>query len=127
MLANSDNKVKVGIVDERGEIAAMHNGVPQNDVGVYANILDACPKSQGMILLVRSMSPDVIITDEIGGKDDIITLREISRCGINIITTIHGFDVSDVSIELQSFFKVFIVLSKREGTGTIEKVIEGGG
>lgn len=127
VLANNINKIKVSIVDERGEIAAVYNGVPQNDVGVYANVLDMCPKSQGMMLLVRSMSPDVIITDEIGGQDDIYTLQDISRCGINIITTIHGFDINDVPLELQAFFNVFIVLSKRNGTGTIEKIIKGGG
>ncbi len=125
-LANNINKVKVSIVDERGEIAAVYNGVPQNDVGVYATVLDMCPKSQGMMLLVRSMSPDVIITDEIGGRDDIYTLKDISRCGVNIITTIHGFDINDVPPELQAFFDVFIVLSKRNGTGTIEKIIKGG-
>ena len=62
--------ITCGIVDERGEIAAMQKGMPQNDIGVLTDVLDNSPKDKGMTMLVRSMSPTVIACDEIGSKED---------------------------------------------------------
>ena len=102
----------------------MQNGVAQNDVGIYSNVLDLCPKSQGIMMLIRAMSPDVIITDEIGGESDAKALCEASRCGVKVISTIHGFDVSDIPHKYKEFFELFIVLSSNNGAGTVEKIIE---
>jgi stage III sporulation protein AA len=57
---------KIGLVDERSEIACCHEGVPQNDVGIRTDIIDSCPKELGIMMLLRSMSPEIIATDEIG-------------------------------------------------------------
>ena len=58
--------VKIYIsVDERGEIAALYKGIPQNDIGFRTDVLDNIPKSIGMRMLIRSMSPKVISADEI--------------------------------------------------------------
>ena len=59
------------MVDERSELAACYMGIPQNDVGLRTDILDGCPKAEGMLMLLRSMSPKVIAVDEIGSREDI--------------------------------------------------------
>ncbi len=64
-----------GVVDERGEIAAMYKGVPQNDVGIRTDIIENISKSKGMRMLIRSMAPEVICCDEIGSKEDIQAIR----------------------------------------------------
>lgn len=63
--------VNVGVADERSELGACYQGVPQNDLGMRTDVLDGCPKSEGMLMLIRSMAPAVVAVDEIGGKEDI--------------------------------------------------------
>ena len=88
--------INVGLVDERSEIAACHHGLPQNDVGVRTDVLDKCPKAEGMYMLVRSMAPQVIATDELGKSEDIPAVEEAINAGIKLITTVHGTDVEDI-------------------------------
>lgn len=122
----------IGIVDERSEIAACYNGLPQNNVGVRTDVLDSCPKAFGIIMMIRSMSPRVLITDEIGKIEDIKAIHEALNAGIKIITTIHGNDIDDVSrkpyikdlIELKEFER-YIILNNKLGAGTIEKITDG--
>ena len=64
-----------GVVDERGEIAAMYQGIPQNDVGIRTDVVENISKSKGMKMLIRSMAPEVIACDEIGSKDDVEAIR----------------------------------------------------
>lgn len=64
-----------GVVDERGEIAAMYNGAPQNDVGIRTDVIENISKSKGMKMLIRSMAPEVIACDEIGSKEDVEAIR----------------------------------------------------
>lgn len=68
------------MVDERSEIAACYLGVAQNDIGNSSDVLDNCPKSLGMRMLLRSMSPDVIGVDELGGESDIEALNQLVSC-----------------------------------------------
>lgn len=82
---------KVSIVDERGEIAALSNGVPSFSLGANCDVLSGVNKADGMILMLRAMSPDVIITDEIGGKEDFDAISEIKKRGVSIITSLHSF------------------------------------
>lgn len=83
------NGLTVGLVDERGEISAMYKGIPQNDIGFRTDVLSNIPKSIGMRMLIRSMAPQVIAADEIGGNDDILAIREAmcSRNKRNIYST----------------------------------------
>lgn len=81
---------RVCIVDERREIAACTEGVPAFDLGANCDVLSGAPKVEGMMLMLRSMSPDVIITDEIGGEDDFSAIREIKKRGVKVITSLHG-------------------------------------
>jgi stage III sporulation protein AA len=82
--------VKVGVVDERSEIAACCCGVPQNDLGPRADVLDNCPKEQGMRMLLRAMSPDVIAVDELGGAADFSAVEECTRSGVAVLGTLHA-------------------------------------
>jgi len=82
--------VKTCIVDERSEIAGCLSGVPQLDVGVRTDVLDACPKSEGMMMMIRSMSPEVLIVDEIGRPEDAQALSEALHAGIAVIATVHA-------------------------------------
>ena len=74
------------IVDERGEIGAIYQGVPQNDVGMRTDIIENISKSKGMKMLIRSMAPEVIACDEIGSKEDVEAIRRgyLIRCKRNI-------------------------------------------
>lgn len=123
----SDGGKTVGIVDERSEIAGCYMGIPVNDVGIRTDILDRCPKSAGMVMLLRSMSPDVIIADEIGGERDMHAIEQIVNAGVKIICTAHGNGIKDISESkrlknLTAVFDNYIVLSSKNGPGTIEGI-----
>ena len=88
----------VGLVDERGEIAAMYQGIPQNDVGIRTDVIENIPKSIGMKMLIRSMAPEVIACDEIGSKEDIKAINEAILSGVKGIFTMHGKDMEDIKL-----------------------------
>lgn len=87
---------KVGIIDERSEIAASINGIPQHNIGKRTDVMDACPKVAGMMMMIRSMSPDVLVVDEIGKQDDVDALMEAVFAGVTIICTVHGSSVKEL-------------------------------
>ncbi len=110
----------IGVVDERGEIASCYMGVPQNQLGIRTDVLDACPKVQGMMLLIRSMSPALIAVDEIGGSADLQAISYAGTCGIKVLATIHGTDMEEVCRKqdwpaLEHCFDLFVVLGKEKG------------
>lgn len=122
----------VGVVDERSEIAGCYQGVPQLDVGVRTDVLDGCPKAEGMLMLIRAMGPKVLATDEIGKMEDIEALQEVINAGVKVIATIHGENLTDLMkrpafkfLLEQKIFEVFIILGKSRGVGTIEGIIDG--
>ena len=86
----------VGVVDERSEIAGCYLGVAQNDVGIRTDVLDCCPKAEGMMMLIRSMSPEVVAVDEIGTSEDIRALEAVINCGCKSLATVHGTSMEDV-------------------------------
>ena len=86
----------VGLVDERGEIAAMYQGVPQNDVGIRTDVIENVPKPIGMKMLIRSMAPEVIACDEIGSKEDVEAIKEAMISGVKGIFTMHGKNMEDI-------------------------------
>ena len=81
--------INVGLVDERGEIAALYKGMPQKDIGIRTDILENIPKSIGIKMLIRSMSPQIVVADEIGKKEDVEAIKEAvcSRSKGNIYST----------------------------------------
>lgn len=88
----------VSLIDERGEIAAMYNGVPQNDVGLRCDVLDNVTKSLGMKIAVRTMSPDIIVSDEIGTKEDVEAINYGVLSGVHGIFTAHGNSIMDIKL-----------------------------
>ena len=119
----SNTKKRVCILDERGEIASMHEGIPGFEIGPLTDVLSNCPKPYGIPMLLRSMAPDVIITDELFYDTDIKAIYEAKRRGVSVIATVHGNDISDVDENILMSFSCLIVLSSRLGVGTIEKVM----
>jgi len=88
--------LQVGIVDERSELAACVHGVPQLDVGPSTDVLDACSKAEGMILLLRVFSPDVLVVDEIGRAMDAEAIEEASRCGVPVVASAHAGSIEEL-------------------------------
>ncbi len=121
--------ISVGVLDERSEIAGSYLGRPQNDVGIRTDVLDACPKVLGMMLLLRSMSPQAIAIDEIGGKEDMEALQQAFSCGSRIIATIHGEGIEDYvrkftgwGMAEEQLFECFLVLGKENGHPVVKKI-----
>ena len=119
---------KVSIIDERSEIAASYNGVPQNKIGKLSDVLDSCPKEIGIPLVIRSMAPQIIITDEIGNESDVKAINYAISSGVNIIASAHGRNAYDVIRKtgfenLKNYFDTFITLTNVGGTGSIESVL----
>jgi len=123
---------KVGIVDERSEIAACVRGVPTFDVGPRTDVMDACPKAEGMMMLLRSMSPELLIADEIGRAEDGEAIREASHAGVSVIATAHAYDLQDArgrpvlrSLIDDGAFECVVEL-KRTPSGIMHRVVKGG-
>ena len=86
----------IGLVDERGEIAATYKGVAQNDVGIRTDIIGNVSKTKGIEMLIRSMAPDIIACDEIGSKEDILAIERAMISGVKGIFTMHGRTLEDI-------------------------------
>ncbi|AKO94102.1 stage III sporulation protein AA [Priestia filamentosa] len=122
---------KVGIVDERSEIAGCLDGVPQHTFGPRVDVLDACPKAEGMMMLIRSMSPNVLIVDEVGRVEDTEAILEAVHAGVSLILTAHGSSVKDMATRpsLKALIDAciidrFVLLSNRNGPGTVEGIFQ---
>lgn len=85
-----------GIVDERGEIAAMYKGVPQNDIGENSDVINNVSKSIGINMLIRSMGPQIIVCDEIGTKEDIEAIEKATLSGVKGIFTVHASNIKEI-------------------------------
>ena len=85
-----------GVVDERGEIAAMYHGIPQNDVGIRTDVIENISKDKGMSMLIRSMAPEIIACDEIGSKEDVEAIQNAVISGVKGIFTTHGKNLDDI-------------------------------
>ena len=92
-----------GVVDERGEIAAMYKGIPQNDVGIRTDIIENVSKNQGIHMLIRTMAPEIIACDEIGSKEDVEAIHYALYSGVKGIFTMHGRSVEDIKNNKQIY------------------------
>ncbi|MCD7716137.1 MAG: stage III sporulation protein AA [Lachnospiraceae bacterium] len=124
----------VGVVDERSELAGSYLGVPQNDLGLRTDVLDGCGKSEGMLLLLRSMSPQVLAADELGNQEDALAVEHVFTCGCKLIATVHGSSPEEVDrkpllcrMKRNHMFERFVVLSGREDPGRVREIQDGDG
>lgn len=86
----------VGVIDERSELAACYQGIPQNDLGPRTDVLDGCPKAEGLMMLMRTMSPEIVAVDEVGTEEDHDALEYAMHCGSRILATAHGSSWEEV-------------------------------
>lgn len=122
---------KVGIIDERSEIAGSIHGVPQHHLGLRTDVMDACPKAEGMMMMIRSMSPEILIVDEIGSEADVKALLEALYAGVTVISTVHGdrFDSVQKRPSLtplfeQEVFERFVILEKKRQPGFVRTLLD---
>lgn len=124
MVSDGDQKRpgrKVCVIDERSEIAACHLGVPQNDIGKRTDVLDGCPKQEGMRMALRSMSPDVVAVDELGGSKDAAAVAQIMLSGCRVFGTVHGETMEQLlsidgigEMHRRKQFQRYVFLKRRE-------------
>lgn len=125
---------KVAVVDERSEIGGSIKGVPQHNVGVRTDLMDACPKAEGMMMMIRSMSPDVLVVDEIGSDKDVQALMEAILAGVVVICSVHGQTFEEIkkrpslqALFQQNVFKRFVLLEKQQQPGFVKEVYDQNG
>jgi len=119
---------KCTVVDERSEIA----GGTYFDLGDRTDILTSCPKSEGLIMALRSLSPEVLATDEIGNETDLMAIKEAANSGVVVLATAHCSSMEE--LERRLFFRQIldmgimeriVFLSNSLGRGTVEKIFDG--
>ncbi len=119
----SNKGTKTALIDERGEFAAMFKGVPQNDVGLQTDVIENAPKSEAVVMMLRTMSPQLIVTDEISTEEDARALMQCFGTGVSVVASTHGSSAREV-MQRENIkpllggigFGQIIVLQK-EGTG----------
>lgn len=119
----------VGVVDERSEIGGCYLGVPQNNLGVRTDVLDCCPKTEGILMLVRSMAPKIIAVDEIGTGEEAKAIETAMHTGCKLLATVHGNSLEDIR-QKPVFQKMleekkierYVVLSGQKQVGTIQSI-----
>lgn len=121
----------VGVVDERSEIAGCFRGLPGNDVGSRTDVLDGCPKAEGMMMLIRSMSPKVVAVDEIGSRDDLSALTMAMNCGCVLFATVHGNSMEELrrkpvlsEIIEAGMFERYVFLKTAGCPGKIDRILD---
>lgn len=119
----------VGLVDERGEIACVSNGIANLDVGERTDVISNCPKHLGIEMIVRSMGVSIIATDEIGNNLDIEAIRYAALSGVKMIFTMHGATIYDIlrkneikKLFDENIFELAIFLSNKKGPGKIDRI-----
>ena len=132
-LASGKGAAQVAIIDERGELAACVDGVPQLDVGLAADVLDGCPKAQAVPWLIRSMAPQVIVTDELAGEEDAACVLDAIACGAAVLASVHGAAMQQVAsrpamaaLMARRAFGVYAVLAP-EGGGRVTALYDRAG
>lgn len=121
----------VGVVDERSEIGGCYMGVAQNHLGIRTDVLDGCPKAEGMIMLIRSMGPEVIAVDEIGSAEDVHAIEYAMHCGCKMLATVHAGSMEELRKKPlldqmidQGRFERYILLGNRAHVGQIDGIFD---
>ena len=119
----------VGVVDERSELAGCYQGIPQNHIGMRTDVLDGCPKSCGMLMLIRSMSPQVVAVDEIGAPEDVQAIKYAMHCGCKMLATVHGDSLAEIQkkplfeeLIREQCFERYVILKNGTSIGEIAEI-----
>ena len=80
----------LALIDERYELAAANFGIPQNDVGLHTDVYSGYAKEAGCMQAIRTMAPQILAVDEIGGKKDLESLVYAMHCGVGVLATMHA-------------------------------------
>lgn len=127
---NSPSPLKSAIIDERDEIASLSFGCGL-DVGEHTDVLALYPKAIGTEIAVRTLSPDIIVLDEIGGEDEARSLLSAVNTGVDIIATAHGSCIDEVlkrpnikSLVDAGAFKKAVVLSGKNEPCTVKGIVD---
>lgn len=124
---------RVGVADERGELAAMSEGVPMLDLGPRTDVMDGCPKETGLLTLLRGMNPQVLAADEVTAPRDAAAMCQAAGCGVALLTTAHAAGLRDLEkrplyrrLLGENLFDRFVVI---EGQGAARRytVLDGAG
>jgi stage III sporulation protein AA len=112
--------MRLALVDERGELAAMHHGVPQLPVGRRTDVLDGCPKALAVPMLLRAMNPQVIALDELALPSDVEAVTAAAGCGAVLLATVHAASVEElkrrsIGPALLEVFHQAVIVSVRDG------------
>ncbi len=122
--------LKVTVVDERGELGAAHHGQPQNDLGYACDCLDSFPKSVGIRMALRTLSPDVVLFDEIGSMEELESVEESLNAGVTVISSLHSGSLHELArrkligpiLECGAFHH-FVLLSGGQLPCKVERVL----
>ncbi|NLF34819.1 MAG: stage III sporulation protein AB [Clostridiales bacterium] len=113
---------RVGVADERGELAAVEYGMPQMDVGAHTDVLNDCPREAALMMLLRGMNPQVLAVDEITAEADAKALEAAAGCGVALLVTSHGTGLSDLKdrpigrqLLQRGIFRRVVAISMEEG------------
>ena len=85
---------RVAVVDTRGEISGVYEGVPALDIGENTDVLNGYSRADGIMCALRSLSPEVIICDEIGG--DAEEIRQCMNCGVKLVVSAHAGSIPEL-------------------------------
>ena len=88
--------LRVSLIDERGEVAVMVQGMAQMEIGCHTDVMDGCPKAVAIPMLLRSANPQIIAVDEITQAEDLLAMEEAAHCGVRFVATIHADSDADL-------------------------------
>ncbi len=131
IIGNSDPATNILLVDERNELAAVHNGVAQLDIGYHTDVISNCSKQFAFSQGIRAMRPDIIVTDELFGDKDVSAIEYACASGVCVIASVHAADHADLinkpgfeNIIKKRLFRRFVNLSSRHGPGTFDGIYD---
>ncbi len=122
--------VKTVVIDERGEIASIYNGIPQKDIG-FCDVLSNFSKNEGISRAIRTLSPQIIVCDEIGNDEDLNIINESLSCGVKMIFSMHANNLDEISksyrirnILSSGLLKNLVLLNDKSNPGTIKNIFK---
>lgn len=130
----SNAGLRVGVADERSELAACHHGIPQHDLGMRTDVMDGCPKAEAMRMLLRSMTPQILAADEIGMEEDVYAIRAAAGSGCKVIASAHGGTLEELQrnpvlrkLWEERRFERYVRLEKTEKSFRVRAIYDGDG